>query len=123
MIESLEIIAEKLGQYPESITSDNGPEFTCLVYDEWAKHHGIKVDLITPGKPNQNGFVESFHGRIRDECLSINRFQTLKMAEIEIGTWIKDYNNVRPHSSLKDEVPNKIWKEFQRDLDFSLQTG
>jgi putative transposase len=115
--QTLDEIAGLVGGYPKSITSDNGSEFTGLVYDEWTKRNGIHPDFIMPGKPTQNGFVESFHGKIRDECLAINSFHSLTEAKRVIAQWVEDYNCVRPHSSLRDQVPDKIWKDFQIDLD------
>ena len=121
--EALDSIAVRIGQYPKIITLDNGPEFTGLVFDEWARKHGVHLDFTRPGKPTDNGLVESFHARLRDECLSVNRFDTLAEAQNITQRWIDDYNNFRPHSSLKDRVPNDLWSHFQGELDKMMQMG
>lgn len=104
-----EIAAER--GYPESITSDNGPEFTSRVMDAWAYKHGIKLDFIDPGKPVQNALVESFNGRFRDECLNENWFTSLDDARTKIESWRWDYNWVRPHGSLGQETPVEFAKQ------------
>ena len=84
---------------------DNGPEFVGKVLDEWAYRNGVKLNFIRPGKPIENAFAESFNGRFRDECLNTNWFMSLKHARDVIEEWRRDYNDVRPHSSLKDMTP------------------
>jgi putative transposase len=71
----------------------------------WAYHHGIQLDFIRPGKPVENGFIESFNGRLRDECLNVEVFFTLEDAREKLTRWQEDYNNLRPHSSLQDVTP------------------
>ena len=90
---------------PESLRVDNGPEFISTALDRWAFKHGVKIDFIQPGKPTQNGHVESFNGRFRDECLSQAHFPTLDRARVEIELWRVEYNCERPHSSLRYETP------------------
>ena len=85
---------------PGSIRCDNGPEFTSLYFTEWGKEKGIVITYIQPGKPVQNGHVESFNGRFRDECLNPNLFVNLNDARRKIETWRQEYNGERPHSSL-----------------------
>ena len=85
---------------PESIRVDNGPEFISKALDAWAFEHGIALHFIRPGKPTENGHIESFNGRLRDECLNVNWFIDLADAKEKIELWRKDYNEVRPHSSL-----------------------
>ena len=80
---------------------DNGPEFTGRELDQWAFKNGVRLDFIQPGKPTQNGFAESFNGTFRDECLNQNWFVNLRQTRIEIEQWRLDYNNHRPHSSLR----------------------
>lgn len=116
VIAELDKMAIKHGGYPEIITLDNGTEFTSLIFDAWARKHRIKLDFITPGKPCENGFIESFNGRLRDECLQAEIFRTLEEAQFKISLWQKDYNCVRPHTSLKDQTPDKVWQLFQQDL-------
>ena len=86
--------------YPAAVRTDNGPEFTCRAFISWAQSHGVQHILIQPGRPMQNGYIESFNGKFRDECLNEHWFQTLQQARSEITIWRQDYNEVRPHSSL-----------------------
>jgi putative transposase len=85
---------------PKSITVDNGPEFAGKTLDAWAYRKGVKLNFIQPGKPVQNAYVESFNGRLRDECLNESWFKNLEEARTIIEDWRIDYNRVRPHSSL-----------------------
>jgi len=86
--------------YPAAVRTDNGPEFTCRAFIAWAQAHGVRHILTQPGRPMQNGYIESFNGKFRDECLNEHWFQTLPQARSEISIWRQDYNEVRPHSSL-----------------------
>jgi putative transposase len=95
---------------PEVITLDNGPEFTCKALDEWACRKGVKLNFIDPGKPVQNAFIESFNGRFRDECLNMNWFLSLRHAQEVIEAWRIDYDEVRPHGSLKGKSPKEYAK-------------
>jgi len=90
------------------IRSDNGPEFAGNAMDGWAYAKGVRLDFIRPGKPNENAFIESFNGRLRDECLNDNQFVTLIEAQTIIETWRMDYNDVRPHSSLDGLTPTEF---------------
>jgi putative transposase len=91
------------------ITVDNGPEFIGKALDAWAHRYGVKLVFNRPGRPVDNTYIESFNGRLRDECLNINWFMTLDHAREVIGLWQKDYNSIRPHSSLGKLTP----EEFQ----------
>jgi putative transposase len=91
--------------FPEMIRCDNGPEFTSKAMDLWCYEKGIKLCFITPGKPIENCVIESFNGRFRDECLNINWFTSLYDAKMKIELWRREYNTVRPHSSLKGLSP------------------
>ena len=102
----LEKLSETRG-LPEVITMDNGPEFTGRAMDEWAYRRGVKLNFIRPGKPIENAYAESFNGRLRDECLNTNWFMNLKHARAVIEDWRRDYNEVRPHSSLNDKTPRE----------------
>lgn len=86
--------------YPLAVRTDNGPEFTSRVFMGWARTHGIRHILIQPGRPMQNGYVESFNARFRDECLNEHVFDTLAEARQIIAAWRDDYNQVRPHGSI-----------------------
>jgi putative transposase len=91
------------GQCP----GNNGPEFAGLALDEWAYRKGVKMSFIRPGKPIENAYIESFNGRSRDECLNTNWFMSLKHARKVIEEWRRDYNEVRPHGSLKGATPRE----------------
>lgn len=104
---------------PKSITMDNGTEFTSKIFDQWTYEKGIKLNFIQPGKPTQNGFVESFNGKFRDECLNENWFLSLNHAKKLIEEWRIDYNTQRPHSSLNNLTPQeyvKCWEETKSKL-------
>ena len=85
---------------PLYLRSDNGPEFVSRALLKWIVDQGIETALIDPGKPWQNGATESFNGKFRDECLSLEWFRSRSEAKIVIEVWRKHYNEVRPHSSL-----------------------
>lgn len=102
----LEELADIRG-LPEVITIDNGPEFAGRALDEWAYRRGVKLNFIRPGKPIENAYAKSFNGRLRDECLNTNWFLSLKHARDVIEEWRRDYNEVRPHSSLKGATPKE----------------
>lgn len=84
---------------PKRITVDNGPEFAGQALDAWASRHGVRLDFIDPGKPMQKGFMESFNGKFRDECLNQHWFGSLPQARQIIATWREQYNTQRPHSA------------------------
>ena len=86
--------------YPDMVRTDNGPEFTSRVFMAWAQTHGIRHILIQPGRPMQNGYIESFNGKFRDEHLNESWFDTLQQARNAASIWKQDYNQVRPHSSV-----------------------
>ena len=102
------------GRKPEVIVCDNGPEFTSRVLDEWGYRYGVKIDFIDPGKPVQNPFIESFNGKFRDECLNQEIFFDLPDAQRKFDDHRKDYNTVRPHSSLEDKTPEEFAKEWKK---------
>jgi len=104
VVEQLDRIVAERGA-PESITIDNGGEFASREMETWAYENGVKLDFIRPGKPVQNGFIESFNGRLRDECLNVEVFFDLEDAREKIERWREDYNTNRPHSSLADRTP------------------
>ncbi len=90
---------------PEHIRSDNGPEFTALAVREWLAKVGVKTLYIEPGSPWENGYIESFNGKLRDELLNGEIFFTLGEARAVIEAWRREYNHVRPHSSLNYRPP------------------
>ena len=104
VIAVLERLAE-LRRLPASITVDHGPEFESQVLDAWAYRSGVRLAFIRPGKPNENAYVESFNGRLRDECLNEHWFLTLAHAQTVIEAWRIEYNSERPHSALRYLTP------------------
>ena len=103
----LDAIVAKRGQ-PQAIRCDNGPELTSRHFLAWCVERQIELIHIQPGKPTQNARVESFHGRLREECLTVSWFQNLFDARRKIAAWRIEYNEERPHSSLGYRTP----KEF-----------
>jgi len=106
--------AARFRGYPAAVRTDNGPEFTSRAFIGWAQSHGIRHILIEPGRPMQNGYIESFNGRFRDECLNEHWFQTLHQARIAIAEWRLDYNEVRPHSSIGRIPPARFAEQHRR---------
>src|SRR5947209_2960312 len=102
------VIAERGA--PGAIRCDNGPEFTSLYFEQWSREQSITVVHIQPGKPVQNGHVESFNGRFRDECLNATWFLNLTDARRKIEAWRKEDKQERPHRSLADRTPVHITK-------------
>jgi putative transposase len=109
VVRFLDHLATTFG-YPNAITVDNGPEFISNVLDQWAHAHGVHLHFSRPGKPVDNAFIESFNGRLRDECLNTNWFYGLEHAREIISDWIEDYNERRPHSSLAGLTPAEYEK-------------
>jgi len=98
---------------PERVVTDNGPEFTSKALDNWAYEKGVTLQYIEPGKPVQNAYVESFNGRVRDECLNEQWFQNLRHARDVIETWRQDYNTMRPHTALGNMAPEEYASSLQ----------
>lgn len=94
--------------YTETIRTDQGPEFTCRALEQWTFEHNVELRLIQPGKPTQNGFIESFNGRFRDECLNKHWFSDIVYARKIINDWRQDYNECRPHSALNYQTPSEF---------------
>ena len=100
----LDRIASERG-LPDAIVVDNGPEFRGRALAAWSEEHGVRLEFIQPGKPTQNAYIESFNGRLRDECLNANWFTSLSDARRKVENWRQDYNQQRPHSSLNYLTP------------------
>ena len=98
---------------PEVILSDNGTEFTSNKVINWQKEQKIRWEYIEPGKPQQNGNIESFNGKLRDECLNENWFPSLNEAKRVIEKWREHYNTERPHSSLRGLTPNELASQLK----------
>ncbi len=102
---------------PKKITLDNGPELVSKALVAWATKNQVTLDYIQPGKPMQNGFIESFNGIFRHECLGVNSFHSLLDARTRIEQWRREYNTERPHSSLDDRTPEEV------EIDFYQRSG
>ncbi|KPJ60865.1 MAG: hypothetical protein AMJ46_03930 [Latescibacteria bacterium DG_63] len=103
----LERLARTRG-LPGVIQVDNGAEFTSKALDQWAYENGVKLEFIRPGKPVENAYIESFNASLRKECLNVHWFWTLEEARARIEQWRKEYNEVRPHSSLGNLTPREF---------------
>ena len=97
LIDQLDVLTIEHGS-PKALRMDNGPEFISKALREWANE--VDLVFIPPGQPWRNGFIESFNGRVRDDCLRVNQVYSLSYAKGIIGIWKEDYNSARPHSSL-----------------------
>lgn len=100
---------------PESITVDNGPEFAGMVLDRWAYVKNVKLAFIRPGKPVENAFIESFNGRLRQECLNQHHFLDLEEARKTIEAWRIRYNDFRPHRSLNGLTPQAFVQQWRTE--------
>lgn len=131
----LEETALKYGS-PKAIRSDNGPEFTSKALYNWTDKHNVEPVFIERGKPEQNAFAESFHGRFREECLNENWFVSLDETRQICQDWRKMYNSFRPHTSLERLTPDEFTEKYyaaanigatvfkeQNSSDFKLLTG
>ena len=121
---------------PQALVLDNGPEFTSKALAAWAKDSGVRLHFITPGKPThranrhtgqtdtgkptENGYIESFNGKFRDECLNLNWFQDLADSRVMIEDWRTDYNRDRPHSSLGYLTPLEFKQDLHRNLSLTV---
>jgi putative transposase len=102
------------GPVPKSITVDHGTEFMSRALEDWAYQRGVQLDFIRPGKPVENAFIESFNGRLRDECLNVHQFTSIDDAKTKIEAWRVDYNQRRPHGSLGHLTPNEYALQGQK---------
>jgi putative transposase len=107
VIRVLEGLAQTRG-LPEEIHVDNGPEFVCRSVRSWCEKRRVLLRYIEAGRPMQNGHIESFNGRFRDECLNANWFLNLASARTEVEHWRTDYNRDRPHTALAYRTPNEF---------------
>ena len=106
------------GAAPAKIRVDNGPEFFSRALDHWAYRNRVTLNFNRPGKPTDNAFVESFDGRLRDECLNTHWFLSLDDARANLGAWRRDFNKARPHTILGFLTP----AAEAPDLSFWLDT-
>ena len=107
MVGVLERLRELRG-LPQVLVLDNGPEFAGQALDVWAYAQGVKLHFIEPGKPVQKAFIESFNGKMRDECLNEHGFISRREARETIEAWRRDYNEVRPPTSLGNRTPHEF---------------
>ena len=107
VVRMLERLRECRG-LPQILVIDNGPEFAGQALDVWAYAQGVKRHCIDPGKPVPNAFIESFNGKMRDECLNEHLFISLREARETMEVWRRDYNEVRPHASLGNRTPQEF---------------
>ncbi len=117
VVQVLDRVVTERGTPAERVL-DNGPELTGKVLDQWAYERGVRLRFIEPGKPVQNAFVESFHGRLRDECLDQHWFLGLADARRTVEAWRRDDHQARPHSTLGYRSP----EEFRRRFDAATST-
>ena len=118
VVQVLNRVREERGVHPRTIRVDNGPEFVSRSLDWWAYWNAVELDFSRPGKPTDNAFIESFNGRLRQECLNQHWFLSMQDAQENLDSWRKDYNEHRPHSSLGQRTP----QEFARlSLEESLE--
>ena len=115
---------EQLRQHrgcPRQIVIDNGPEFTGKALDQWAYTHGVELVFIEPGKPQQNAFIESFNGKLRDECLNEHWFVSVADARQTLAQYRWSYNEDRPHSALDNQTPAEFAARAARTASLSPQ--
>ena len=103
--QALERAKAERGHLPTSITVDNGSEFSSRALEAWVMSNDVQLCFIRPGRPVENGFIESFNGRLRDECLNVEWFVSLVNARQKLAKFREHYNHERPHSSLADRTP------------------
>ena len=101
---------------PEVIKVDNGPEFSCRRLDQWAYLNGVELDFSRPGKPMDNGLIEAFNGRLRQECLNESWFLSLEDALERVEAWRQEYNQERPHSALGNMAPLEYAQSAGREM-------
>jgi putative transposase len=111
-------VAQQQGGYPKVISVDNGPEFVSKALDEWAHRNGVRLSFSRLGTPTDNAYIESFNGRLREECLNQHWFGSLEEAREILEKWRIDYNTERPHSSLGDRTPAENLARW-----YDLETG
>jgi transposase InsO family protein len=119
-VDVITVLEASIGRYgaPEHLRSDNGPEFIAYAIQDWLAAAQIKTLYIRPGSPWENGHIESYHDKLRDECLNRELFGSLREARIILEAWRIEYNERRPHSSLSYQTPG----EFARRSNPLLQS-
>ena len=115
VLDTLEMLVERRGA-PEYLRSDNGPEFIANAVKQWLGEHGCETLYIEPGSPWQNAYVESFNGKLQDECLKVHLFNNGQEAIEIIENWRLEYNEFRPHSSLNNLTPEEFHRRYVSSL-------
>ena len=112
------VVARVIGRRgaPTRIRNDNGSEFACQVLTGWLPQAGTKVIPVAPASPWENGFIESFHSRLRDEFLNVEEFESVSDARSKAAWWRREHNRIRPHSSLSYQTPMEFSAECDRGL-------
>ena len=120
-VDVITVLEAAIARYgaPEHIRSDNGPEFIAYAIQDWMEKAAIKTIYITPGSPWENGHIESFHDKLRDECLNRELFGSLAEARVIVESWRVEYNDLRPHSSLGYLSPSEYMRQNQSDGGFA----
>jgi len=120
-VDVIRVVAQAMRRHgaPEHIRSDNGSEFIAYALRDWLEGNAVKTIYIRPGSPWENGYIESFHDKLRDECLNRELFGNLAEARVVIEQWRVQYNEERPHSSLGYQTP----REFARQFDLRLRSA
>jgi putative transposase len=103
------------GGAPRDITVDNGTEFFSKAMDAWAHKRSVRLDFIRPGRPTENGYIESFNGKLREECLNAELFLDVLDARKKLEVWRRDYNEQRPHSSIGNLTPVEYARKVVRE--------
>jgi putative transposase len=118
VVELMEMLRERHSRIAKRIQVDNGSELISKAMDKWAYEQTVVLDYSRPGKPTDNPFIESFNGSFRDECLNSHWFLSLEDAREKIEAWRVDYNEFRPHSSLKNLTPKQFSKTIAKARNF-----
>ena len=119
VVKALSQATQKFGS-PKRIFCDNGSEFAGRLTDMWAYHNKVTLAFSRPGTPTDNAFVESFNGRLRDECLNSHWFESIADARLKLRAWSEDYNASRPHKALNGLSPNEFAASWKKDRQISL---
>lgn len=116
-----QVVAER--ETPESIAANNGSEFASKAMDAWTYQYGVQLEFTRPRRAIDNSYVESFNGRLRDECLNVETFFGLSDVRETLERWRLDYNQVRPHSALGDRPPQQFARDWKQSSAVSLRTA
>ncbi len=117
-VDVITVVEAAMARYgaPEHLRSDNGPEFIAYAIQDWLEAREVKAIYIQPGSPWENGHIESFHDKFRDECLNREIFGSLLEAKVLVEQWRMEYNTNRPHSSLRYQTPQEVADRWQTSL-------